>query len=49
MARTFKRWTLGKQQGYTVPDFVRQIEAAWKKLNNIEIPKKSGENAGGPD
>lgn len=35
-------WTLEKQEGYTVPDFVRQIETAWKKLNNINPPKNPG-------
>lgn len=28
-------WIPEKQEGYTVPDFVRQIKTAWKKLNNI--------------
>jgi hypothetical protein len=38
-----KRWTLEKQGGYTVPDFVHQVETAWKELNNI-TPKKPGKN-----
>jgi hypothetical protein len=37
-------WMLEKQEGYTVPDFVRQIETAWRKLNNITTPKKPGED-----
>jgi hypothetical protein len=38
----YRCWTFEKQEGYTVPDFVRQIETAWKKLNNITTPKKPG-------
>jgi len=30
--------------GYTVPDFVRQVETAWKKLNNITTPKRPGKD-----
>jgi hypothetical protein len=37
-------WTLEKQEGYTVPDFVRQIKTAWNKLNNITTPKKPGKD-----
>jgi len=36
-------WNLGEQEGYTVPDFVRQIETAWRKLNNITAPKNPDE------
>jgi len=39
-----KCWILEKQEGYTVPDFVRQIKTTWKKLNNITTPKKLGED-----
>ena len=28
-------WTIKEQEGYTVPDFVHQVETAWKELNNI--------------
>ncbi|KAF9651163.1 hypothetical protein BDM02DRAFT_3178974 [Thelephora ganbajun] len=31
------------KEGYTVPDFVRQIKAAWKKLNNITTPEDPDE------
>jgi len=37
-------WILEKQEGYTVPDFVRQIKVTWKKLNNITTPKRLGED-----
>ena len=33
-----------QQEGYTVPDFVRQIETAWRKLNNITPPKNPGKD-----
>lgn len=36
-------WIPEKQEGYTVPDFVRQIRAAWKKLNNITTPEEPEE------
>ena len=36
-------WTLGEQEGYTVPDFFRQIETAWRKLNNITTPRNPDE------
>lgn len=34
----------GEQEGYTVPDFVRQIKTAWKKLNNLPTSAEPDED-----